>query len=153
MITILFSTCLVTVYNYTFGSSRPSAKDEAQTRIVEKLAAVPALETVAPVVAWWSLLTDPEKAAINAARADARVQSFVDRAQTGKADTADLDYLVARGLLMQAAPTPSRPHDCIRATQARIRPQAVVNGSQQAQPRFVVTRNGDSICLDFPRSF
>lgn len=38
MITILFSTCLVTVYNYSFGSSRGSqAKDDAQNKIVEKL--------------------------------------------------------------------------------------------------------------------
>ena len=34
MITILFSTCLVTVYNYTFGSSRVSAaKDETLSKI------------------------------------------------------------------------------------------------------------------------
>jgi hypothetical protein len=38
MITILFSTCLVTVYNYTFGSSRGSAsKDDTTNKIVEKL--------------------------------------------------------------------------------------------------------------------
>ncbi len=45
MITILFSTCLVTVYQYTFGSSRGSSiKDDSQTRLVEKLMppAVPA---------------------------------------------------------------------------------------------------------------
>jgi hypothetical protein len=40
MITILFSTCLVTVYNYSYGSSRGSqAKDETQNKIVEKLTA------------------------------------------------------------------------------------------------------------------
>ena len=39
MITILFSTCLVTVYNYSFGSSRGSAaKDETQAKVAEKLA-------------------------------------------------------------------------------------------------------------------
>lgn len=38
MITILFSTCLVTVYNYSFGSSRGSAaKDDTTNKIVEKL--------------------------------------------------------------------------------------------------------------------
>lgn len=40
MITIMFSTCLVTVYNYTFGSSRGSAaKDDTTNKIVEKLTA------------------------------------------------------------------------------------------------------------------
>lgn len=40
MITILFSTCLVTVYNYSYGSSRGSqAKDDTQNKIVEKLTA------------------------------------------------------------------------------------------------------------------
>lgn len=38
MITILFSTCLVTVYQFTFGSSRGSErKDETQSRMLEKL--------------------------------------------------------------------------------------------------------------------
>ena len=37
MITIFFSTCLVTVYNYFFGSSRGSSiKDETITRIATK---------------------------------------------------------------------------------------------------------------------
>lgn len=39
MLTILFSTCLVSVYNYSYGSSRGSAaKDEVQNKMVEKLA-------------------------------------------------------------------------------------------------------------------
>lgn len=42
MLTILFSTCLVAVYNYSYGSSRGStAKDEAQTKMVEKLVQAP----------------------------------------------------------------------------------------------------------------
>lgn len=50
MITILFSTCLVTVYNYSFGSSRGSqAKDETQNKIVEKLTSPPPNGPVAPV--------------------------------------------------------------------------------------------------------
>lgn len=89
-------------YNSSAGSDK---KDDTQAKVASTLAAAvvppPAPTNGAPVIAWWSLLTDAEKAAINAARADARVQSFVDRAQTGKADAADLDYLVARGLLMQ----------------------------------------------------
>lgn len=89
-------------YNSSAGSDK---KDDTQAKVASTLAAavVPPLAPTngAPVIAWWSLLTDTEKAAINAARSDARVQSFVDRAQAGKADAADLDYLVARGLLMQ----------------------------------------------------
>jgi hypothetical protein len=49
MITILFSTCLVTVYNYSFGSSRGSqAKDETMNKIAESAAAPSA---TSPVVA------------------------------------------------------------------------------------------------------
>jgi cbb3-type cytochrome oxidase subunit 3 len=48
MITILFSTCLVAVFQYLFGSSRGSAaKDDNQTKIIERLAPPPA--PVAPV--------------------------------------------------------------------------------------------------------
>lgn len=91
---------------YQYSSSAGSdKKDDAQAKVATTLAAAvapqPNAPNGAPVVAWWSLLTDPEKTAINAARSDARVQSFVDRAQAGKADAADLDYLVARGLLLQ----------------------------------------------------
>jgi hypothetical protein len=46
MITILFSTCLVTVYNYTFGSSSGSrSKDDTLNRI----ALAPPSATVPPV--------------------------------------------------------------------------------------------------------
>lgn len=39
MVTILFSTCLVSIINYHFGSSRGSAlKDEQQAKTAEKLA-------------------------------------------------------------------------------------------------------------------
>lgn len=42
MITILFSTCLVTVYQFTFGSSRGSqVKDETQSKMLEKLPTPP----------------------------------------------------------------------------------------------------------------
>jgi hypothetical protein len=50
MITIMFSTCLVTVYNYTFGSSRgSSAKDETTNKIVEKLTAAVPIPPTPPV--------------------------------------------------------------------------------------------------------
>ncbi len=53
MITILFSTCLVTVYNYSFGSSRGSAaKDDTQNKMVEKM--------VAPIIAPGPITTTPE---------------------------------------------------------------------------------------------
>lgn len=46
MITILFSTCLVAIVNYLFGSSRGSAaKDETQNKIVERLTPPPAEPT------------------------------------------------------------------------------------------------------------
>lgn len=49
MITILFSTCLVTVYNYSFGSSRGSSENrESQNRVIEKLS-VPPAPIVVPV--------------------------------------------------------------------------------------------------------
>lgn len=45
MITIMFSTCLVTVYQYTFGSSRgSSAKDET----LNKIAMMPSVVTPVP---------------------------------------------------------------------------------------------------------
>lgn len=66
MITILFSTCLVTVYNYSFGSSRGSqAKDESQTKMVEKLTTAP--EISAPLMAA-AVTAAAEKAAAEAAK-------------------------------------------------------------------------------------
>lgn len=43
MLTILFSSCLVAIVGYQFGSSRGSAqKDDTQTKIIERLAPPPA---------------------------------------------------------------------------------------------------------------
>lgn len=110
MITILFSTCLVTVYNYSFGSSRGStAKDDTTNKIVEKLtstappgASGPVAPIAAPtvVVAWWSVLTPEEQVALSASN-DPRVQSFIVSAKNGKASQDDLTYLVGKGLLTQ----------------------------------------------------
>lgn len=111
MITILFSTCLVTVYNYSFGSSRGSqSKDDTQNKIVEKLTATQPPGPPGPVapvptvtVAWWSLLTPGEQGRITGAAAnDARIAAFIAAAQTGKASGDDLTYLVSRGLLTDA---------------------------------------------------
>ena len=54
MITILFSTCLVTVYNYAFGSSSGSrSKDDAITKIamtpVAPIAPVAPVAPIAPI--------------------------------------------------------------------------------------------------------
>lgn len=109
MITILFSTCLVTVYNYSFGSSRGSqSKDDTQNKIVERLAnapipPTPPADAAAPVVAWWSLLTPAEQARITGAAAnDQRVATFIGAAQAGKASEDDLGYLVSKTLLTDA---------------------------------------------------
>lgn len=49
MITILFSTCLVTVYNYSFGSSRGSSENrESQNRVIEKLSTTPPIVVPIP---------------------------------------------------------------------------------------------------------
>ena len=51
MITILFSTCLVTVYNYSFGSSRGSQnKDDTINKIaLTPVAPIAPIAPVAPV--------------------------------------------------------------------------------------------------------
>lgn len=113
MITILFSTCLVTVYQYTFGSSRGSStKDDSQARMVEKLAASvvtpstnnlpnPPVVTIKP---WWDIMTDPERKAItDAAVNDPKVNVAMTTMMTGHASTDDLDYLVSKGLLTKDA--------------------------------------------------
>lgn len=113
MITILFSTCLVTVFQFTFGSSRgQQTSTETQNKVVEKLTATapagppgPVAPIPAPVVVipWWSLLTDAERSAIStAAPTDPKAASFQAAAQTGKATADDLAYLVSKDLLTQA---------------------------------------------------
>lgn len=112
MITIAFSTCLVLIYNFAFGSSSSGAKlADTQNRITEKLTSVsppgapgPVAPLPAPVVilAWWSVLTPAEQSAITSnAPNDPRVQAFVTAAQAGKASPDELAYLVSKGLLTQ----------------------------------------------------
>lgn len=112
MLTIMFSTALVAIINYLFGSSRgSSAKDDTQNKIMEKLTAtapagppgpVAPVPTSTVVVAWWSKLTDAERAAITAAAPnDPKAASFMAAAQTGVATPDDLADLVAKGLLTQ----------------------------------------------------
>jgi hypothetical protein len=92
---------------YQYQSSAGSdKKDDNQAKVTSTLAAaaapnVPPPEAAPSVVAWWSLLTDAERAAVTNNRSDARVESFITKAQSGRANKEDLTYLVARGLLTQ----------------------------------------------------
>lgn len=99
------------VVSYWIGSSSgSSAKDDSANRVTEHLAqkavvpvpvAVPRVVTpVASGTPWWSVLTDEEKAGIEKVTAtDTQASAFYVQAQVGAADSADLDYLVSRGLL------------------------------------------------------
>lgn len=98
------------VLGYFYGSSKAKEQsDNSQQKIVEKLTSTqppgppgPVAPAPAPtiVVAWWSVLTPGEQAAITAAvPGDPRVAAFAAAAQSGKAAVVDLDYLVAKGLL------------------------------------------------------
>lgn len=100
------------VLGYFYGSSKAKEQsDSSQQKIVEKLTSTaPPGPTgpVAPVpgptivVAWWSVLTPEEQAAITAAAtADPKIQAFVTAAGVGKASQDDLTYLVTKGLLTQ----------------------------------------------------
>lgn len=104
------------VMGYFFGSSKSSqSKDDTQNKIVEKLTStappgppgpIAPVPGPAVVVAWWSLLTDAEKAAITAAAlTDARVSAFVTASAVGKASVEDLAYLVTAGLLTEGRAT------------------------------------------------
>lgn len=97
---------------FFFGNTMAKmAQDAGQQKVVDKLTstAPPNGGPVAPlpaptvVVAWWSLLTDAERAAITAAATtDPKAASFMAAAQTGRATQDDLDDLVSKNLLTQA---------------------------------------------------
>lgn len=100
------------VLGYFYGSSKAKEQSDAsQQQIVEKLTSTnppgtpgPVAPIAAPVVvvAWWSLLTPAEQAAVTAtASTDPRVQAFVTAAGTGRATADDLTYLVGKGLITQ----------------------------------------------------
>jgi hypothetical protein len=96
---------------FFFGSSQSKEKaDQSQQKIMEKLtsAAPPAVGgPVAPlagptpiVVAWWSLLTDDERAAIEkASNSDATAATFMAASRVGRASETDLANMVNGGLL------------------------------------------------------
>lgn len=109
MLTIIFSTCLVLIYNWSFGSSSDTVKtQDTQGRIVEKLTSPPPAGPVsaaptspAPtvVMAWWGLLTKEEQVKLEAAASDTRVAAFIANSKLGKATVEDLQYLVGLDLL------------------------------------------------------
>jgi len=70
MITILFSTCLVTVYNFSFGSSQTSAnKDDAQNKLVDKLTPPVLPNGAGPSGAAPAVIAAATAAAVEAAKA------------------------------------------------------------------------------------
>lgn len=98
---------------FFFGSSQSKEKaDASQQKIVEKLTSAapppsgpvaPLAAPLAPVVAWWSLLTDPERDAIKrASNTEPKVATFMAAAQAGRASDADLANMVSLNLLTQA---------------------------------------------------
>lgn len=99
---------------FFFGNTMAKmASDAGQQKVVEKLTSTAPVGTPGPVapmagptvvvVAWWSKLTDMERAAITAAApADPKAASFMAAAQTGVATEDDLKDLVDKGLLTQA---------------------------------------------------
>lgn len=96
---------------FFFGNTSAKVQSDAgQQKVVEKLTstAPPTGGPVAPlaaptiIVAWWSMLTEAERAAITAAApTDPKAAAFMVAAQVGKASPADLDDLVAKGLVTQ----------------------------------------------------
>lgn len=97
---------------FFFGNTMAKmAQDAGQQKVVDKLTSTnpPTGGPVAPIpastiiVAWWSLLTDPERKEIaTSAGTDPDVAAFMAAAQTGAATTAQLSDLVTKGLLTQA---------------------------------------------------
>lgn len=86
------------VAGYYFGSNSSAEKrDDQQAKVAERLASKVA-SAGEPIVklAWWSLFTDDEKKIFDiAAQTDGRIKAFIAAAQMGRAEDADLDYLVS----------------------------------------------------------
>lgn len=98
------------VLGYFYGSSKAKEQsDTSQQKIVEKLTSTAPPGPTGPVapipgptvvVAWWSLLTESERAAVSAAaQTNAKAAAFMSAAQTGKGTSDDLIDLVNQGLL------------------------------------------------------
>lgn len=96
-------------YNSSAGSDK---KDDTQAKVADKLASavapLPGAPTnggapgtpSAPVVAWWPLLTDTERNAIQSAVPNnPQLAAIMTAMQAGKGTKADLEYLVTRGML------------------------------------------------------
>lgn len=101
---------------FFFGNTSAKMQSDAgQQKVVEKLTSTappgpsgPVAPLPAPtvVVAWWSKLTDAERAAITAAAPnDPKAASFMAAAQTGVATPDDLAAMVAKAYLTQERAT------------------------------------------------
>lgn len=106
---------------FFFGSSQSKEKaDASQQKIVEKLTSTapppagpvaPLAAPIAPIIAWWSVLTDDEREAIKqASTTDSKAATFMAAAQAGRASDVDLANMVSLNLLTQARA------DAIKAT-------------------------------------
>lgn len=99
LIGMYVGTGFISTINWWMGDSKGS---DVTNKMQDKMADAirPASLPVPPVVvvAWWSLLTDAEKTAIQAST-DPKVLAFVSAAASGKATVDDIKYLVTVGLL------------------------------------------------------
>lgn len=107
MLAALVNMALIAL-GFFFGSSKAKEQaDAGQQKIVDKLTSAspgtlpPTPAGPAPVVPWWSKLTDDEKKVITNNDADPRVHAFTLAATAGAANADDLAYLVSKGLLTQ----------------------------------------------------
>lgn len=106
MLAALVNMGLVALGFFFGNTSAKMTQDAGQQKVVEKLTGQnPPGGPVAPlpvpvvVIAWWSLLTEGERAAIEGFTPNPRVMKFIETAKIGKAVPDDLTYLVSLGLL------------------------------------------------------
>lgn len=96
MMTVGFASIMAYYYGSSSGSK---TKDDA---IIGQMAPAknPPNPPVETEVHYWDVLTDSERAAIsNAAPGDPKLTAFMVAAQTGRASSSDLAYLVVKGFL------------------------------------------------------
>lgn len=115
MLAALVNMGLVALGFFFGNTSAKMQSDAGQQKVVEKLTStappgptgpVAPLPSPVVVIAWWSKLTDAERAAISAtAPTDPKVAAFMAAAQTGAATKDDLAALVTKGLLTQERAT------------------------------------------------
>lgn len=100
LLEVLKNVVLIMVGFY-FGSAISNRrKDEAIIGQMAPAKNPPNVPDVTPVVAWWSLLTDTERNAIQSAVPNnPQLAAIMTAMQAGKGTKADLEYLVTRGML------------------------------------------------------